>query len=197
MRVSGTLVVRGLTEHSSTNGGRTLSTNSRPGRTEGRGRFVYHQGQLKKRVVNVPKKPMNVQVFECYDENSSPSRKYNEGSEYISNLFLTVPSLPVLVRPLEPAPRYNDTDKFIRHEELKELDKRKHTLNRNFTTVTTILWGQCSDDMMAKLKEYNDTLDELHFGSFRGHCYFVESRQSQAPIQKIYNWLQSKRMEKI
>jgi hypothetical protein len=106
---------------------------------------------------------MNGHVFECYEEQSD-RRQYAKTvesleryvkktfSDDLSRLFATIPKFPTLVRPPEPAAGYDDTEDFIWHEELKEFVKRKRTLGGNLATVHAVVWGQCSEAMMAKLK---------------------------------------------
>jgi hypothetical protein len=59
---------------------------------------------------------------------------------------------PEIQKPKELGEKPTDFDRAIQQEEAKDYVKRARILKSNMSTVFSVIWGQCSDDMKTKLK---------------------------------------------
>ena len=111
---------------------------------------------------------MNGNVFECYEEQSDRRqyaktlevldgyvRKTLKYSEDLAPLFADTMAVPMVDMPDDLDDDAGLTMKMIFAEEVKTYVKRNHTLKSNLATVYAVIWGQCSDDMKAKIKTHD------------------------------------------
>ena len=116
---------------------------------------------------------MNGNVFECYEEQSDRRqyaktlevldgyvRKTLKYSEDLAPLFADTMAVPMVDMPDDLDDDAGLTMKMIFAEEVKTYVKRNHTLKSNLATVYAVIWGQCSDDMKAKVKTHDDYKDK-------------------------------------
>jgi hypothetical protein len=116
---------------------------------------------------------MNGNVFECYEEQSDRRqyaktlevldgyvRKTLKYSEDLAPLFADTMAVPMVDMPDDLDEDAGLTMKMIFAEEVKTYVKRNHTLKSNLATVYAVIWGQCSDDMKAKIKTHDDYKDK-------------------------------------
>ena len=109
---------------------------------------------------------MNGNVFQCFSEQRD-RRQYEktvealEGyvkktlkyHEDIADLFdLDEMRNPEIQKPKELGEKATDLDKAIQQEEAKDYVKRTRILKSNMSTIFSVIWGQCSEDMKTKLK---------------------------------------------
>ena len=119
---------------------------------------------------------MNGNVFQCFLERRD-RRQYEktvealEGyvkktlkyHEDIADLFGPEMKNPEVEKPKELGEKPTELDKAIQQEEAKAYVKRTRILTSNMSTIFSIVWGQCSEDMKTKLKStpgYAETTKE-------------------------------------
>ncbi|KAI2512761.1 Reverse transcriptase (RNA-dependent DNA polymerase) [Fragilaria crotonensis] len=107
---------------------------------------------------------MNGNVFQCYEEQAD-RRQYAKTIEALDayvkkKLNYSADLAPLLERRCapdhrpawRPAPGAGETMKMIFAEEVKEYVKRTRALASNIATVFAVIWGQCSENMKARVK---------------------------------------------
>ena len=84
-----------------------------------------------------------------------------EGAADLASLFDDVPTEPVLVEPenLTAAEQTSDVKKLIFQEKVKRFVQRLDYLEDNVATLYAVIWGQCSDDMKARVKTHDNYKD--------------------------------------
>ena len=87
-------------------------------------------------------------------------RKTLKYSEDLAPLFADVMANPTVDMPEDLPDNAGPTMKMIFAEEVKEYVKRNRTLKSNLATVYAVIWGQCSDDMKAKVKMHDGYKDK-------------------------------------
>jgi len=125
---------------------------------------------------------MHGNVFECYSER-------NDRKQFTKTLEALQEYVKKTVRsPDDMAPLFGDTIKDptvdepddldkgagrlkqeIWKEEIKEFVKRKRVLRDNKATVYSVIWGQCSPEMQAKLR----SLDEYQKRTDDNDCAWI------------------------
>ena len=124
---------------------------------------------------------MNGNVFECYEEQSDRRqyaktlevldgyvRKTLKYSEDLAPLFADTMAVPMVDMPDDLDDDAGLTMKMIFAEEVKTYVKRNHTLKSNLATVYAVIWGQCSDDIKAKVKTHDGYKDKTANNFFFG-----------------------------
>ncbi|KAI2494383.1 hypothetical protein MHU86_20155 [Fragilaria crotonensis] len=108
---------------------------------------------------------MNGNVFQCYEEQADRrqyaktiealdayvKKKLNYSAD-LAPLFGTTMRTPTIDLPGDLAPGAGETMKMIFAEEVKEYVKRTRALASNIATVFAVIWGQCSENMKARVK---------------------------------------------
>ena len=111
---------------------------------------------------------MNGNVFECYEEQDD-HLQYAKSLEALdaytkvkltfavdlAPLFATKMATPVVTRPVAIAANADELAKMIFQEEVRAYVKRNQTLEGNLATVYSVAWGQCSEDMKARIKTHD------------------------------------------
>ena len=112
---------------------------------------------------------MNGNVFECYEEQvdrrqyaktlqalNAYSRKTMEGAADLASLFDDTPTEPVLAEPgdMTAVDLTSEVKKLIFQEKVKRYVQRLEYLESNIATLYSVIWGQCSDDMKARVKNH-------------------------------------------
>ena len=115
---------------------------------------------------------MNGNVFECYEEQND-RRQYaktvqaldayaKQNMEYASNLaplFAKEPTQPVVALPADVAAGeegVSELRRLIFHEKIKQYVAKEEALESNLTSLHSVIWGQCSDEMKARVKTLAD-----------------------------------------
>jgi hypothetical protein len=110
---------------------------------------------------------MGGNVFECYEEQDD-RRQYTKTVEVLdayakktlsyaadlAPLFSAKMTAPSIDRPPPFEEGANKLEEMIYAEEVKEYVKRARTLTSNLATIYAVAWGQCSEDMKARVKTH-------------------------------------------
>lgn len=72
----------------------------------------------------------------------------------LAPLFATNMMAPTIARPENIAADSDKVAEMIFAEEVKEFVKRNTTLKSNMGTIFAVAWGQCSEDMKARVKAH-------------------------------------------
>ena len=67
---------------------------------------------------------------------------------------------PVLQKPSALEPGYDEVDKAIWDQDIKEFSRRRSVFRNNLAAVQAIILGQCSEAMKDKLKSYPNFKDQ-------------------------------------
>jgi hypothetical protein len=125
---------------------------------------------------------MNGNVFQCYEEQVD-RRQYAKTVEaldaYVKKkltysadlapLFATTMRTPTIDLPGDLAPGAGDTMKMIFAEEVKEYVKRTRVLASNVATVFAVIWGQCSENMKARVRTSDNYADK----ATKNDCFWL------------------------
>ena len=128
---------------------------------------------------------MNGNVFQCYEEQSD-RRQYAKMIEaldaYVKKkltfaadmapLFASTMAIPAINLPNDLAEGAGETMKMIFAEEIKEYVKRVRALASTAATVYTIICGQCSEDMKARIKTRAGYIEKIA----QNNCFRLLSR---------------------
>ncbi len=167
--MSGTKETSGLPNGDTTqqaNGGRGSGRSRYRG---GRGGQAPGRGKITKATFKGSTEEMCGNVFECFDEQST-RRQYRKTVEalegYIKKnlryskdmapLFAETMKTPTVVMLNNLVETPTTVEEMIRTEEVKEYVKRTRALKSNFGSLHTVIWGQCSDAMKARIKSLED-----------------------------------------
>jgi hypothetical protein len=85
-------------------------------------------------------------------------RKYNFGGDV--KLAIEKLQRPVLAIPADPSPTATESEKRIWLKRIDEFVKREAQLESNMTSAYSVVWGQCTDAIIAKL-EARDNHEEI------------------------------------
>jgi hypothetical protein len=135
---------------------------------------------------------MNGNVFQCYEEQSD-RRQYAKTVEaldaYVKKtltysadlapLFAARMAVPVIVLPTDLAPGAGETMKMIFAEEVKEYVKRTRVLASNVATVYAVIWGQCSENMKARVKTHEGQLER----AAKSDCFWLLRQIKSVTLQ--------------
>jgi hypothetical protein len=114
---------------------------------------------------------LNGNVFECYEEQNDRrqyakslqaleaySRKSMDGAADLSSLFEDTPTKPTLVEPenLSVTDSASEVKKLIFKEKVRRFVQRIDLMDSNVATLYSVIWGQCSDDMKARVKTHDE-----------------------------------------
>jgi hypothetical protein len=135
---------------------------------------------------------MNGNVFECFEEQLD-RRQYAKTVEaldaYIKKnmtysadmtpLFATKMAVPVIDLPGDLAAGAGETMKMIFAEEVKEYVKRTRILASHMGAAHAVIWGQCSDDMKARVKTH-EGYDER---SAKNDCFWLLRQIKSVTLQ--------------
>ena len=115
---------------------------------------------------------MNGNVFECFEEQSDRNQYKKtvaaldayvklsmDGSIDLAPLFAVNRSVPTIALPVKMAESdvvNTELVTLLFSEAVKSYVKRTHVLESNLATVYSIIWGQCSENMQARLKTHKE-----------------------------------------
>ncbi|KAI2508903.1 Reverse transcriptase (RNA-dependent DNA polymerase) [Fragilaria crotonensis] len=126
---------------------------------------------------------MNGNVFQCYEEQADRQqyaktlealdayvkKKLSTYSADLAPLFATTMRTPTIDLPVDLAPGAGDTMKMIFAEEVKEYVKQTRVLTSNIATVFAVIWGQCSENMKARIKVSEHYTDK----AIKNDCFWL------------------------
>jgi hypothetical protein len=135
---------------------------------------------------------MNGNVFQCYEEQVD-RRQYAKTIEaldaYVKKkltysadlapLFAAKMGVPIIDLPSDLAAGAGDTMKMIFAEEVKEYVKRTRVLASNIATVFAVIWGQCSENMKARLKTHDSYADK----AAKNDCFWILRQIKSVTLQ--------------
>ena len=133
----------------------------RGGRSGGRSTTSRHAHAVFKGATD----EMQGNVFKCYDEQvdrrqyvktmesleiySKMNFKFFEGVKPLFAVTMAAPNVPL---PNDPGPETTEMEKIIWKEQVKGYYIRTTMLTGNTAALFTVIWGQCSKSMKAKVK---------------------------------------------
>ena len=110
---------------------------------------------------------LNGHIYDCsnYQQADTYTRTTKEIAEYVgrtykfgSDIRLAIEGLsqPTWTEPADPLEGATRTQVRIWEKDVDEFVKRKNYFNENAKTAYSLVWGQCTDAMRAKLEARND-----------------------------------------
>jgi hypothetical protein len=113
---------------------------------------------------------LNGYIFDCsYHQSDEYTKTIKEIAEYVGRTYkygndakLAIEYLrtPVFQIPADPAETASRSEQKIWEKEIDEYVKRKSVYNENMKSAYSVVWGQCSNAMRAKL-ESRDTHENI------------------------------------
>jgi hypothetical protein len=113
-------------------------------------------------------------IYDCTNTRQADiyAKTTREVAEYVGRTYkygtdvkiaVETLKLPTLKLPADPVTGANASEKRVWEKRIDEYVKRKITLEENMKTLYTLIWGQCTDPMRARLESktthaaiYND-----------------------------------------
>jgi hypothetical protein len=137
---------------------------------------------------------MGAMCVECFEEQvdrrqysktlqalNAYSRKTMEGAADLASLFDDTPTTPKLVEPndMSATDMLSEVKKLILQEKVKQFVQRLGFLESNIATLYSVIWGQCSDDMKARVK----THDEYKESTKKNNCVWLLGQIKAVTLQ--------------